>query len=232
MSEIPEHMMQEAKYATLHPETVLTPDPNKPFKNLEGLFRQIQDLADKAAYGVNPAPGFFDDSDSLDDVLEMAMLLIEFIKYGFNRESDINKGLLRVSPFQDMGWLYLAIIIRTSMEYHNITMDRLHLVYNLRKHKGKIIDFSKVLTDQPMSRWHRKIVASAKMHKLKIKNDRVILDAARHWYQCRVVYAGPKEFSIDYLLRTGIELEPANINIKIKPVDMAIGYRRRILRKN
>ena len=121
-------------------------------------------------------------------------------------------------------------MMRTSFESHNITLERLRRIYKLRKYKGKIIDFHKVLTEQPMSRWHRRMVAHAKAAKLKLKNDRVFLNAARAWYQCRVNYGSVAKYC-DAQVKQGIMLDPKNVDKQIRPCDDALGYIRRLPRK-
>ena len=124
----------------------------------------------------------------------------------------------------------LAVMIRTSFESYNITIERLRRIYLLKKYKGKIIDFHKVLTEQPMSRWHRRIVASGKAVKLKLKNDRVIIETARHWYKSRVVYPSINKYcydpSNDFLM-----LDSKNVEKQIRPCDDAVGYIRRLPKK-
>ncbi len=188
MSEVPDSEIERAKYALLHPETEFLPDPNRPFKQLEEMFTGLEINED-----------FFEDDDSTEDLSQedqqnveefaaLVCLVLEFIIVGFNRESDIAKGRYRVIPSEKAPWLILAVMIRTSLESYNITLERLRRIYKVRKYKGKAIDFHEVLTEQPMSRWHRRIVASGKAAKLKLKNDRVIIEAARHWYKCRVAF--------------------------------------------
>ena len=119
-------------------------------------------------------------------------------------------------------------MMRTSFESHNITLERLRRIYKLRKYKGKIIDFHKVLTEQPMSRWHRRMVASGKAAKLKLKNDRVIIEAARHWYKCRVAFSSINKYCD---APENYQLDPKNISKQIRTCDDAVGYIKRSPKK-
>ncbi len=231
MSEVPDSETEKVKQAFLHPETEFLPDPNKPFRNLEEMFTSSE---------IDDA--FFEDNDNkrqlspegqqgLDDAVKLVSLVSEFILVGFNRESDIDKGRYRVILSERAPWLIWAVIMRTSFENYNITLERLRYIYKLRKYKGKIIDFHKVLTEQPMSRWHRRMIASGKAAKLKLKNDRVIVEAARHWYQCRVAYPSINKFCYAQSQHE-IFLDPKNLHKQISPCDKAVGYQGRLPRKD
>lgn len=137
-------------------------------------------------------------------------MVIEFIIVGFNRESDVTKGRFRVVLNEKAPWLIWAVLIPTCLEHYNITIEELRLPYKRRKYKGKPIDFHKVLTEEPMDRWHRRIIASSKAVKLKLKNDRVIVEAAHHWYQSRVVYPSIEKYCVGLSIKT-MKLDGKNI---------------------
>jgi len=227
ISEVPDSELERAKYALLHPETELLPDPNKPFKDLEEMFIGLEINEDifKDDDNVQLPP---EDEQDLERFANLVCLIMEFIIVGFNRESDIEKGRYRVVPTEKAPWLILAVMLRTSFESNNITLERLGRIYKLRKYKGKIIDFDKVLTEQPMSRWHRRIVASGKAVKLKLKNDRVIMEAARHWYKARVAFPSINKYCA---APVNYKLDPKNIGKQIRPCDDAVGYTRRLPKK-
>lgn len=214
-SMMPESGKEKIKKAMLHPETELLPDPNRPFKKLERLFTEVEIDGE-----------LFD----LEGTEELENLISEFICVGFNRESDIAKAKYRVVPREKGGWLIWAVVIRTALESEEITLEKLTRFYKVGKQKGKGIDFQKVLKGQPMSRLHRKMVAGSKAVNLKLKNDRTIVEAARRWYQCRVVYPSIKKFC-DAKSDEGIALELQNVDKQIEPCDNAVGYIRRVSRK-
>ena len=223
IAKIPNSEKERVKQAFRHPETEFYPDPNKPFRELEKVITDINDEI------------FMNDDDadelSLDEKQELEILvhlIFEFIILGFNRESDIKKGRCRVIPSEKAQWLIWAVVLKTLFESYNITFDRIRDFYKLRKYKGKIIDFHKVLTEEPMSRWHRRMVASGKAVKLKLKNDRVIIETARHWYDCRVVFTSINKYCD---APENYYLDPKNISRQIRPCDDAVGYIRRLPKK-
>ena len=175
-ADIPDSAKDDVKHALLHPESFLLPDPNKPFRQLEDLFAKIK--RDK----ITLADGIAKKFDNMgkrnqESFLKFIYLILDFITYGFNRESDIDKGQLRVQPDNDR--LIMAVIMRTSADHQNIQLEQIRNAYKLRKHKGKVIDFHEELENKPTGQWHRKMVAQAKKYNLKLKNDRVIMAATK-----------------------------------------------------
>jgi len=213
LSELTDSKIEEIKQALIHPETAFLPDPNKPFRDIEEAFANFE----------------INDESIVDKFAEIVPLIIEFIIVGFNRESDIARKKYRVFPSEKHIWLMLAIVMLTSFEHGKIT-ERMRKFYTVRKYKGKTIDFHKVLTQEPMSRMHRRMVAGSKAAKLKLKNDRVFVDAAKNWYQCRVAYPSINKFC-DAQSEKGIILDPKNVDKQIRPCDEAVGYQRRFQRK-
>lgn len=166
IAEVPDSELEKAKDALLHPEKAFLPDPNKPFRDLEEMFTSLKINDD-----------FFKDDDcgelspeeekDIEQFAKLVCLILEFIIVGFNREKDIAKGRYRVIPSEKAPWLIWAVMMRTSFESYNITLERLRYIYKLRRYKGKTIDFHKVLTEEPMSRWHRRMVTNGKAVNLK-----------------------------------------------------------------
>ena len=207
-SMIGESGKEKIRQAALHPERELLPDPNRPFRELEMLFR-----------GVKVKREFF----KAEETGRLEAFISEFIIVGFNRESDTEKGRCRVIPSDNAPWLIWAVGIRTALDSHKLTLERVRDFYKVRKHKDRTVDFHKVLTEQPMSRLHRRMVASAKAVNLRLKNDRTIVAAAESWYQCRVVHRNIKA-SCDAESWKGLILDPKNIDKQIRPCDEAVGY--------
>ena len=224
IAEVPDSEKEKIKNAFIHPEIALLPDPDKPFRDLEKILKYLVIDENKLEAGedlkeLNP--------EGLKELKSLITLFLEFILIGFNRESDIKKGRFKVIPNDQAPWLPFAIMIHTSFEYSNITIDRLRRIYKVKELKGKIIDFEKVLTEEPMSCLHRRMVAAGKAAKLKLKSDRIFLSAARHWYQSRVVYSSVTKYC-EAQSKKGIMLDPKNIEKQIKPCDEAVGYRSRL----
>jgi hypothetical protein len=205
---------EKIRQATLHPERELLPEPNRPFRELETLFS-----------GVKVKREFF----KAEETGRLEALISEFIIVGFNRESAMEKGRCRVIPSDNARWLIWAVGMRTALDSHKLTLERVRDFYKVRKHKGRTVDFHKVLTEQPMSRLHRRMVASAKAVGLRLKNDRTIVAAAESWYQCRVVHRNIKMFC-DAESWKGVIVDPKNVEKEIRPCDDAVGYIRRLPR--
>jgi hypothetical protein len=206
---IPESGKERIKNAFLHPGTELLPDPNRLFRDLKKLFTDIE--VDERFFGEGPA--------------ELERMISEFIIVGFNREADIDNGRCRVLPSEQGFWLIWAVAMRSILDSYKITFEKVRDFYKVRKYKGKVIDFQGVLREQPMSRLHREIVVSARAANLKLKNDKTIVKAAHHWYQCRVVFPSINKYCAVF---ENYQLEPKNISKQIRLCDEALGYTRRL----
>jgi len=171
-----------------------------------------------------------EEREHAEQLANLTWLIMEFIRVGFNRESDIQKGRYRVEVSEKAPWLLWAVGIRTLLDSYRIRFEQIRDFYKIRGYKGKTTDFYKVLSEQPMSRLHREMVAGAKAADLRLKNDKTIMEGARRWYQCRVVYPSIRKFC-DAKSSEGIILELQNVDKQIKPCDDAVGYIRRVRRK-
>ena len=171
-----------------------------------------------------------EEREHAEQLANLTWLIMEFIRVGFNRESDIQKGRYRVEVSEKAPWLLWAVGIRTLLDSYRIRFEQIRDFYKIRGYKGKTTDFYKLLSEQPMSRLHREMVAGAKAADLRLKNDKTIMEGARRWYQCRVVYPSIRKFC-DAKSSEGIILELQNVDKQIKPCDDAVGYIRRVRRK-
>lgn len=226
---IPDSGKEKVKNALLHPESGLSPDLNKPFKQLEEAFTDLE-INGESFEGDDMERLLCKDQQEREQLHNLTGLIMEFVRVGFNRESDIEKGRYRVILSEKNDWLMWAVLIRTFFDSRNIEFEQISDFYKKRKYKGKITDFQKVLAEQPMSRLHRETVASAKAVNLRLKNAKTIMEAAQRWYQCRVVYPSIKKFC-DAKSDEGITLELQNVDKQIEPCDDAVGYTRRLARK-
>ena len=230
ISEVPDSEKEEWKQMLKYPESVFEPDADKPFKEFEEMVNNPEFINDLFKEEENMDSISPEERQWFEELARLFLLIFEFILFGFNRESDLAKGKYKVVPTEKAPWLILAIMYRTSFEHHNITLERLRRIYKLRKFGKRIYDFEKVLTEEPMSRMRRRIVASSKKANLKLKSDRIFMNAARHWYQCRVVYSSIDKFC-DVQSEKGILLDPKNVNKEIRPCDKAVGYHGRMPRE-
>jgi hypothetical protein len=151
---IPGEKQEEIKNALLHPGKLLLPDPNQSFTGIKKEFSKLKIDEEK---GLNWL------LHQNKDVIGLGLLVAEFIKVGFNREENIEKNQLKVVMSNDHPWLFLAVELRTVLEYIKVTLERLNQFYNLGMYNGKPI------TD----RMHRKIVDDCQKLILKLKNDRI-----------------------------------------------------------
>jgi len=226
-SMIPEWGKEKIRDALVHPESGFSPDPNEPFKQVEEMSAGLE--IDEGRFRGDDIEGSsLEERQHAKQLADLTWLIMEFIRVGFNRESEIEKGRYRVEVSEKAPWLVWAVGIRTLLDSYKIRFEQVRDFYKVRKYKGKIIDFHKVLSEEPMSRWHRRIVASAKAAGLKLKNDRTIVEAARHWYQCRVVFPSINKYCAAF---ENYGLEPKNISKQIRPCDDALGYSRRLPRR-
>lgn len=226
---IPESGKEEIKDALLHPEIGLSPDPNKPFKQVEEMFTGLA-INEDFLKGDDMGRASLEEREHAKQLADLTWLIMEFIRVGFNRESDIEKGRYRVEVSEKAPWLLWAVEIRTLFDSYKIRFEQVRDFYKIRGYKGKIMDFYKVLAEQPMSRLHREIVAGARAADLKLKNDKTIMKAARRWYKCRVVYPSIDKFC-DNEPEKEIMLDPKNVDKQIRPCDDVLGYIRRLPRK-
>jgi len=230
ISEVPDSEKEEWKQMLKFPESVFKPDADKPFKDFQEMVNDPEFINDLFKDEENMDSISPEERQWFEELARFFLLMFEFILVGFNRESDVERGKYRVVPTERAPWLILAIIYRTGFEYKNITLDRLNRIYKLRKIGKKTYDFEKILTEEPMSRMHRRMVAYGKKANLKLKNDRIFMNAARHWYQCRVVYSSINKFC-DVQSKKGILLDPKNVQKEIRHCDQAVGYQGRMYRE-
>jgi len=226
-SMIPESGKDRIKDALLHPETELSPDPNKPFKEVEEMFTGIE-INGELFKGDDLDRASLEEREHAKQLADLTWLIMEFIRVGFNRESDIEEGRYRVQVSEKNPWLLWAVALRTLFDSYRIRFEDVRDFYKLRKYKGKERDFYRVLSEQPMSRLHREIVASAKAADLRLKNDKTIVKAAEHWYKCRVVFQSINKYCD---ATENYQLEPKNISKQVRPCDDAVGYIRRLPRR-
>jgi hypothetical protein len=224
---IPGSEVRRLKEAVIHPEIGLYPDPDKPFAQLEEIFREFSNEKKIRKVYKKIVPK---NKKDFQEIYESAKLICDFIIFGFNSESDIQHDKCKVLPDFDYSWLILAIEMRSLFEYYNITMEKLKRMYKVNKYKGKVIDFEQLKVEQPTNRLYRRVIANSKALKLKLKNTRTILNAAHAWYQCRVVHGSVNKYC-DAMSLKGIILDPKNVDKQIRPCDEAVGYQGRRKKK-
>ena len=185
---------------------LLEEDPNKPFENLgETLTQTDVTYEDIESHLESP-----EELQWLEDWENIAILILELVIVGFNREEEATKGIYKVVPSEESRWLILAIVFRSLFEHKHIPFDNSKTA------------LEKMSAESNANRKYRRLVARAKKIGMKLTNDRIYMDAARRWYQCRIVHT-----SIDKYIAAGAEgylLDRENLRKQIRLCDKAVGY--------
>ena len=154
-------------------------------------------------------------------------LIEELIRVGFNRESEQARGIYKVK-LADSPLLALAIQIRSFAEY-----NRLELVMDDKtkavRVSGRTYDLSRFLADVATSRAYRDQRKAYRQAGYIPLQDETIGRNAWWWYESRVEYSGPEEFTMKMWRRDLDEdlltkkLDPSNVSREIRAYDEAIG---------
>lgn len=169
--------------------------------------------------------GLYEQYSKSDNFKYLFGLISEFIKVGFNRKNDLAQGKPMVLASRAI-CLCFAVGIWTAGSYLEKRPDwdgEMQL-----KLGDKVLDASALdgVFSERLHRLHSKIF---KRYGYRLSHDDKLRNIAWYWYQSRVVYSGPNEFCREYLMETGIELDPANISKEILLCDIATGYPRKNL---
>lgn len=226
MAEVPEEDILEWKNKFRNPGLLLVPDPNKPFRDLAQVGSSLESVRGteeivRALEGAESTP-------EATDTAGLFELIFAFIIAGFNREKDLERGIVRVLPSTEHPWLLLMVLYRTGLEHGGITPERLNRVYKVKQVKGKTVNFEDVMVNEPMSRLHRRVVEASKKAGLKLHHDNKFLDAAWVWYQCRVVHATVEDYLEAEWDKGDYAIDLKNLQKLVKLCDDAVGYRKRL----
>ena len=209
MSNVPDEEKEKWRQTVKSADVLFEQDPNKPFKNIEETWTD----SDATYAGISKQLISTEEQQWLQDWEMIAQLILKFILVGFNRESDANKGKYKVVPTEKSQWLITALAYRTLCQHKNISFDI---------SRNEMSDLDKLMAEGHTNRAYRRLVARAKKAGMKLTNDRIYMNAARHWYQCRVVNS-----SIDKYIHAGAEgysVDRENLRKQIQPCDKAVGY--------
>lgn len=228
MATLPEQDVEDWKGQFRNPELAFLPDPNKPFKDVLGVGASVEntefnDAVLKALQGEESTP-------EATAAATVFGLVFAFIIAGFNREQDLERDIVRVLPTTEPPWLMSMVLYRSGLEYGGITPERLDRIYKVGKVKDKTVNFEEVMTQEPMSRLHRKVVEASKKASLKLHHDNKSLDAAWVWYQSRVVHATVEDLLEAEWDKGDYEVDLKNLQKLVKLCDDAIGYQKRLAR--
>jgi len=226
MAQVPDDVVQEWKDKMRNPGLALAPDANKPFQDLVALRSSLGSVFGSAEV-VNALQGA-ESTPEVTDLARLVNLILEFINAGFNREKDLERGIVRVLPSTETPWLMLMVLYRSGLEHGGITPERLDRIYKVRQVNGETVNFEQLMTEEPMSRLHREVARASKEAGLKLRHDNKFVDAAWLWYQCRVVHASVEKY-VDALSHEGdCTLDLKNVQKVVKVCDDAIGFRKRL----
>jgi hypothetical protein len=206
MSNVSDKEKEELQLTIKNAPDMFEQNPNEPFQNLgETLTQNDVTYEDIESYLESP-----EELQWLEDWETIALLILELVIVGFNREEDANKGIYKVVPSEESRWLILAIVYRGLFEHKQIPFDN---------NKSAL---EKMSAEGNANRKYRRLIARAKKIGMKLTNDKIYMNAARCWYQCRIVHT-----SIDKYIAAGAErylLDRENLRKQILPCDRAVGY--------
>lgn len=142
----------------------------------------------------------------------------EFIKVGFNRETDQANESWKVLPSLDVPWLYKAVTTWTLGDYLGIKLEDWNK-YKPLVRDGKTYDTEDIMTSKPTHRIHREVVSLFKRYG-KLVHDGKLLDTAGMWHRARVLCNTLRE-AADYY-----HIDPIDLSKRIEPYDDATGWPR------
>jgi hypothetical protein len=157
------------------------------------------------------------------DVNLLLVKVINFIKIGFNNKKEQAKGKYKLNG-SNQHFLCNAICgIALRKKYQLMLNEWTRL--GVLKVGDRIYNINDIVNDKVTDRIHRnltKLYKAAGYYKIK---DESVDKMAYRWYQCRVVYSGPEEYSRKLQL-DGQAGDPANLLNEIELCDIVLGYPR------
>lgn len=180
---------------------------------------EVVGVADRAATRLESE---LDDGSRL-DVEHWWELVGKLIKVGFNRESDQENGIFRVTA-ETSPTLAEAIRDRSLAQFKGVEVMNDETMKGIRM-GGKTYDWTKLLADIPSTRAHRSRTAAYQDAGYRLRHDKSIVRKACLWYLSRVEYSSPEEFCLDMFVKGEAELYGTNGRNEIRECDEALGYR-------
>ncbi len=158
------------------------------------------------------------------DISKFKKDLEQFILMGFNRESDWKRGKARVTLARSEK-LEQAIVLQAFWEVNGINFEDVMGMKSFPYGKESY-SLNLEMNEKLPDRAKREIVGQsieAGFERLDVEKIAMI---ALHWYESRVVHAGPQEYCL-YLAKTEEEsLDVSNLSNEIRICDQALGYER------
>jgi len=148
----------------------------------------------------------------------------EFIKVGFNNETDQLNGKYKITTATSP-LLFNTIWISALSENCEQTLKTWEK-FKLIEYGGKTYNIADVINDKVTASLYRYLRKQYKNAGFRLRHDQKLDNIALRWYKSRVIYSGPEEYCRRLSLNGGEDLDPANVSNEIKECDEAIGYPR------
>jgi len=188
------------------------------------FFAALNDKASAYSYAFEKWFNFDRDEILSPDFRHWWELINNLIRVGFNRKSDRDQGIYKVTGEQSP-FLFFAIHMRAFAEHKRVGVmddDEMMAVRMGRR----VYDVTTFMRPRPTSRGYRRWTRSWGESGYKRQRDRVIERGAQWWYQSSVLYSNPREFwESEWSERKNL-WDWSNIGKAIKPYDEALGYAR------
>ena len=161
-----------------------------------------------------------------EDYINLVKLIAEFIRVGFNHKKGLTQFVDKVS-IENTTYLPLAVKVISAGEYveRRPNLD----VEKELKIGDKVLDSAPLLEGVSSERTHRLHTKTFKRYGYNLNHDEKLRKISFYWYQSRVVCSGVEDFCNRHFERTGVDLDPANIDKEILIADIATGYPRKNL---
>jgi len=151
-------------------------------------------------------------------------LINELIRVGFNKKSDQDKGVYKVTA-EGSQFLFFAIHMRAFAEHKRVGVVN-HGEMKAFRIGRTTYDLTTLLAVRPTTRRHRLWTKSYRQAGYGQQHDHIIKRGAGWWYQSRVVYSNPEEFWKNKWSPEQDLWDWSNLGRAIKPYDDALGYAR------
>ena len=227
IGEVDPAVKEDWKESLRKPELVLGSNPNQVFEVYGGLLSSGSlEPVGWAQQAMAMAEGLPENSPEGLALAEWFKRMFSFILEGFNRQEDLQTGIVRVSPFDESLWLRLAVLYRSGLEHGGITQDRVQRAFKVREVKGKPVDFEKELVEKPTGRLHRQVTQAGKQAGLSLRHDHTFEDAAWYWYQSRIVHPSVYQYVNAASFTEENPPNLKNVQKAVQACDTAVGFRR------
>lgn len=146
----------------------------------------------------------------------------EFVRTAFNNPAELKKGKTKVTS-EVSETLALAISSAATADVLKLDIDRLKK-FPILRFGTRTYSWADIMSGQGKTRVYRYVSNQFHHAGYRRLSQRKLDEMAKHWYQCRVVYSGPKAYC-DAMRRNGTDyLDPDYVSKEIRECDHAMGY--------